>query len=103
MKDLLWPLHAAVNPSSYKREIFPEMGEVTVKILARINNSLELVCKKLAGWILVLFTLTISVQVTLRAVFPIRFHGRRMARLCCLSGWFFGGAGGSPAKVAFYY
>ena len=69
MKDLLWPLHVAVNPSSYKREIFPEMGEMTVKILARINNSLELVCKKLAGWILILFTLTISVQVTLRAVF----------------------------------
>ena len=45
------------------------MGEMTVKILARINNSLELVCKKLAGWILILFTLTISVQVTLRAVF----------------------------------
>ncbi len=40
-----------------------------MKILVRINDSLELFCKKLAGWILILFTLTISIQVALRIFF----------------------------------
>ena len=40
-----------------------------MKILVAINDFLETACKRLAGWILILFTMTISVQVILRAAF----------------------------------
>ncbi|MBQ4490840.1 MAG: TRAP transporter small permease subunit [Pyramidobacter sp.] len=40
-----------------------------MKFLVTVNDFLEKACKKLAGWILILFTMTISVQVILRAAF----------------------------------
>ena len=40
-----------------------------MSFLVKINDFLEKACKKLAGWILILFTMTISVQVILRAAF----------------------------------
>ena len=101
MKDLLWPLHATVNPSSYlKGKFFPEMGEMTVKILARINNSLQK-----AG------------RMDPDSFYPDDFCTGYVARGFFLSafmgaGWrghvvyldgFSGGAGGSPAEVAFYH